>query len=111
MRGGGRGEGANGESAPSGGAASAGARVAEERWLYEVWPAASGGGTQTGPSGPARNETGSILRTGRTLFQLLMAATVANLTLVAGKVMMTREVTLGNRSRLSAVSHVVMSVT
>ena len=59
----GEGEGTNGESAPSGGAASAGARVAQERWLYEVWPAARGGGTQTGPPGPARNETGSILRT------------------------------------------------
>ena len=47
----------------------------------------------------------------KTLFQLLMTATVANLTLVAGKVRMTREVTLGNHSRFSALSRVVMSAT
>ena len=39
-------------------------------------------GAQVSASGTAWNEAGAVLRT----YQLLMAATVANLTLVAGKV-------------------------
>ena len=46
----------------------------------------------------------------RTLFQLLMAAAVANLTLVAGKVGMMGEDRVGNYSRTFAFSFAVTSV-
>ena len=82
---------ADGPAAPAGSAVTAGPRPAAQRGLCRVSAAPRGGGAPASASGPAGNPPVPLLRTCQTRFQLYLAATVANLTLVAAKAGLTGE--------------------
>ena len=85
------GYGADGPAAPAGSAVTAGPRPAAQRGLCRVSAAPRGGGAPASASGPAGNPPVPLLRTCQTRFQFYLAATVANLTLVAAKAGLTGE--------------------
>ena len=75
---------ANGATAPAGGFVAAGPRPAAERGPCRVPSTPGGGGAPAVPAGAAGDSASPVLRAGQTRFELYLAATVANLTLVAG---------------------------
>ena len=92
VRGGKTGYGTNGATAPAGGSVAAGPGPAAERGLCRVPGAPGGGGAPAGAAGPTGNPSvPATSAASKTRFQLYLAATVANLTLVASKAGMTGE--------------------
>ena len=85
VRGGKTGYGTNGATAPAGSAVTAGPRPAAERGLCRIPAAPRGGGAPAGAAGPAGIRQSRYFGRAKTRFQLYLAATAANLTLVASK--------------------------
>ena len=82
-----------------------------ERGLCRVPAAPRGGGAPAGAAGPIGNPPVPLLRPCQTRFQLYLAATVANLTLVAAKAGLTGETGSGPSHGSAQVAGMVNSAT
>src|SRR5215218_7307068 len=84
-------EGSAGYDPPAGGSAAGGEGIPAKRGVRTVSQATSGRRTQAGAADATRRSPGTLLRSDEDLLQLLMAATVANLTLVATRIGLMRD--------------------
>ena len=111
VRGGKTGHGTNGATAPAGSAVTAGPRPAAERGLCRVPAAPRGSGAPAGAAVQLGIRQSRYFGRIKTRFQLYLAATVANLTLVAAKADMTGETGSGPSAGSAQAAGMVNSAT